>query len=110
MQQPSAMIRRVPFADQQDDRADEDLAPDREGVARAFAEHILVLNEERTANYRVAATRAFDEAKERFRRDDGELPDRGVDPLFDKMRTVMAELESSPEALRAACREIAPSR
>ena len=104
------MIRREPFADQQDDFADEDKAPTREGVARAFAEHVLVLNEERTSNYRVAAARAFDGAKERFRREDGELPAQGEDPLFDKMRTVMAELESSPDALRAAAMEITASR
>jgi hypothetical protein len=104
------MLRREPFADQQDDFADEDLAPDREAVARAFAEHLLVLNDERTSNYRMAATHAFDEAKDRFRRDDGELPRQGDDPLFDKMLTVMAELESSPEALRAACLEIVKSR
>jgi hypothetical protein len=97
------MIRREPFADQQDDMADEDLAATRPAVARAFADHVLVLNEERTSNYRVAATRAFDEAKERFRRPDGELPPQGSDPIFDRMRDVMAELESSPEALRAAC-------
>jgi len=100
------MIRREPFADQQNDFAGEDLAPTLEGVARAFASHVLVLNDERTANYRVAATRAFDEAKERFRRDDGELPKAGDDPRFDKMRNVLAELESSPESLRAACEEI----
>jgi hypothetical protein len=100
------MMRREPFADQQDDFADEVLAPTREGVARAFVSHVFVLNEERTANYRVAATRAFEEAKERFRRDDGELPKAGEDPLFDKMLNVVAELESSPDALRAACEEI----
>ena len=100
------MIRREPFADQQDDFTDEDLAPTREGVAQAFAEHVLLLNEERTSNYRVAATRAFEEVKERFRRDDGELPRQGEDPLFDKMLNVIAELESSPEALRAACADL----
>jgi len=100
------MMRREPFADQQDDFADEDLAPTREGVARAFAAHVVVLNDERTANYRVAATRAFEEAKERFRRDDGELPKVGADPVFDKMLEIVAELESSPEALRAACEKI----
>ena len=104
------MIRREPFADQQDDFADEDLARTRAGVARAFAKHVLVLNDERTSNYRVAATRAFEEAKERFRRKDGELPERGDEPLFDQMTAVMVELESSPEALRAACMEIIRSR
>jgi hypothetical protein len=104
------MMRREPFADQQNDFADEDLAPTRDKVARAFARHVLVLNDERTSNYRVAATRAFEEAKERFRREDGELPARGEDPLFDKMRNVTVELESSPEALRAACMEIVEPR
>jgi hypothetical protein len=104
------MLRREPFADQQDDFADEDLAPDRAAVARAFAEHLLVLNEERTSNYRMAATHAFDEAKDRFRGADGELPKQGDDPLFDKMLTVMAELESSPESLRAACLDIVKPR
>ncbi|HEV2250090.1 MAG TPA: hypothetical protein VGT60_06260 [Candidatus Limnocylindria bacterium] len=104
------MTRRGPFADQQDDFADEDLEPTREGVARAFAEHVLLLNAERTSSYRVAATRAFDAAKERFRRADGELPQPGEDRLLDRMRTVMAELESSPEALRSAAMEIPGSR
>ena len=104
------MTRREPFADQQDDFADEDLAPTREGVARAFAAHVVVLNDERTANYRVAATRAFEEAKERFRRDDGELPRRGTDPLFDRVLAIVDELEGSPEALRAACQEIVRPR
>ncbi|HEX9496417.1 MAG TPA: hypothetical protein VGA38_11730 [Candidatus Limnocylindria bacterium] len=97
------MIRREPFADQQDDHADEDLAPTRELVARAFASHVLVLNDERTANYRVAATHAFDDAKERFLGPDGEPPRAGDDAVFDRMLDVMAELESSPEALREAC-------
>lgn len=104
------MIRREPFADQMDDFADEDREPSRDAVARAFAAHVLVLNAERTSNYRVAATRAFDEVKERFRRDDGELPKAGEDPLFDRMAKVMAEIESSPEALRAACEEIRTDR
>jgi hypothetical protein len=104
------MIRREPFADQQDDFADEDLAPTLADVARAFASHVLVLNEERTANYRVAATRAFDQARERFRREDGELPARGEDALFDRMLTIVDELESSPEALRAACEEVLRGR
>ena len=99
-------MRREPFADQQDDFADEDLAPTRGDVARAFAQHVLLLNEERTANYRVAATRAFAEARERFRRGDGDLPAPGVDPLYDKMLHVLGELEGSPEALRAACLDI----
>lgn len=97
------MRRREPFADQQDDFADEDLAPTLEDVARAFAAHVFALNEERTSNYRVAATRAFDEARERFRKGDGELPTPGEDRLFDKMVHIVDELESSPEALRAAC-------
>src|SRR5438128_13386 len=67
MQGPRAMTERAPFADQQNDMADEDLAPTRRAVARAFATHVLRLNEERQSNYRVAAIRAFDEVKERFR-------------------------------------------
>ena len=104
------MTERAPFADQQNDMADEDLAPTRPAVARAFATHVLRLNEERQSNYRVAAIRAFDEVKERFRRDDGELPAIGADALFDKVSNVVAELESSPEALRSACMEILKPR
>jgi hypothetical protein len=100
------VIRREPFADQQDDFADEDLAPTLADVALAFASHVSVLNDERTSNYRVAATRAFDEARERFRREDGELPAPGQDPLFDQMVHIVDELESSPEALRAACEAV----
>ena len=100
------MIEREPFADQQNDMEDEDHARTREGVARAFATHVLRLNEERQSNYRVAAVRAFDEVKERFRRKDGELPAIGEDALFDKVSNIVVELESSPEALRAACMEI----
>ena len=100
------MIERAPFADQQNDMADEDLAPTRTDVARAYATHVLRLNEERQSNYRVAAVRAFDEVKERFRRKDGELPAIGEDALFDKVSNIVTEIESSPEALRAACMEI----
>lgn len=104
------MLERERYADQQNDMADEDLAPDRGAVARAFAQHVLRLNEERQSNYRVAAVRAFDEVKERFRRDDGELPARGDDPLFDKVRVIVEALEGSPEALREACLEIVEPR
>lgn len=100
------MSERERYADQQDDMEDEDLEPDRAAVARAFARHVLRLNEERQSNYRVAATRAFDEVRERFRREDGELPARGDDPLFDRMLAIVEELEGSPEALRGACLEI----
>lgn len=98
------------YADQQDDMEDENLAPDRAAVARAFARHVLRLNEERQSNYRVAATRAFDEVRERFRREDGELPARGDDPLFDKLLAIVEELEGSPEALRRACLEVVVPR
>ncbi len=104
------MIERAPFSDQQNDMADEDLAPTRTAVARAFATHVLRLNDERQSNYRVAAVRAFDEVKERFRRPDGELPAIGEDALFDKVSNIVVELESSPEALRAACMEILKPR
>jgi len=104
------MIEREPFADQQNDMQDEDHARTREGVARAFATHVLRLNEERQSNYRVAAIRAFDEVKERFRRTDGELPAIGEDELFDRLTKIVTELESSPEALRAACMEILKPR
>jgi len=100
------MKGREPYADQGDDFADEDLAPTLDDVARAFASHVLVLNDERTANYRVAAIRAFEEVKERFRGADGELPAPGADPLFDKVSRIVVELESSPEALRAACADL----
>jgi hypothetical protein len=110
MQVRPAMIERQPYADQQNDMADEDKAPDRAAVAREFAAHVLRLNEERQSNYRVAAIRAFDEMKERFRRDDGELPRRGTDPLFDRVLAIVDELEGSPEALRAACQEIVRPR
>jgi len=104
------MIERAAFADQQNDMQDEDHARTREGVVRAFATHVLRLNDERQSNYRVAAIRAFDEVKERFRGDDGELPAIGDDELFDKLTNVVAELESSPGALRDACLEILKPR
>lgn len=104
------MLEREPYADQQNDMADEDLAPDRGSVAREFAQHVLRLNEERQSNYRVAAIRAFDEVKERFRGDDGELPARGADPLFDRVLAIVDQLEGSPDGLRAVCLEIAKPR
>ena len=104
------MIDRAPFADQQNDMQDEDLAPTPKAVARAFATHVLRLNEERQSNYRVAAIRAFDEVKERFRGADGELPAIGADELYDSVSNIVAELESSPEALRAASMRIVKPR
>src|SRR5438105_15944493 len=101
MQQREAMIRREPYADQEADFADEDLAPALDDVARAFASHVLVLNEERTANYRDAAIRAFDEVKERFRRAIGGLPARGADPLFERISRLDVALEISPKATLA---------
>ena len=97
---------RSPFADQQNEMADEPLEPSREAVARAFAAHILRLNDERQDNYREAATHAFDEARESFRRDDGELPRPGDDHLFDRMTMVIGRLDASPAALRLACEEL----
>src|SRR5438105_15102093 len=110
MQERGQMIEREPFADQQNDMEDEDHARTREGVARAFAEHVLRLNEERQSNYRVAAIRAFDEVKERFRREDGELPARGDDRLFDKVLVVVEEPEGSPQTMRAAGMELVQPR
>jgi hypothetical protein len=94
------------FADQQNEMLDEAQAPSREAVARAFAAHILRLNDERQDNYREAATHAFDDARESFRRDDGALPHPGEDRLFDCMTMVIGRLEASPEAVRLACEEL----
>jgi hypothetical protein len=94
------------FADQQNEMADEPQAPSREAVARAFAAHVLRLNDERQDNYREAATHAFDDARESFRRADGALPHPGEDHLFDCMTMVIGRLEASPEAVRLACEEL----
>jgi len=101
------MSERVPYADQQDENVDVAHERTRSDVARAFAERVMRLNEERQDNFREAAMHAFDEAKERFRSDDRELPAHGADPLFDAMTAVVDQLDSSPEALRAACEEVA---
>jgi hypothetical protein len=102
----TAWQRGSPFADQQNELAGEPLEPSREEVARAFAAHILRLNDERQDNYREAATHAFDDARESFRLADGALPRPGDDPLFDGLTMVIARIEASPEAVRLACEEL----
>lgn len=97
------MTMRGPYADQSTPDTALAADPDPSAVARAFADLALERNLERQDNYREAVEHAFDDAKERFRDARGELPAPGSDPLFDAMAAVIEQLESSPEALRAAC-------
>ena len=103
-------MSREPYADQQDELVSLAREDTRADVARAFAGIVLWLNEERQDNFREAVQHAFDDAKERFRGDDGELPPPGEDPIFDAMVAVVDQVDGSPEALHAACLELVPPR
>jgi hypothetical protein len=67
------------------------------------AERVALWNEFRTDNFQDNVVRQVNDARERWRGDDGELPRRGNDPLFDALMGMADAAESSPVAVRDAC-------
>jgi hypothetical protein len=80
---------------------------ERAGVLADVAERVALLNEFRTDDFRDGVTRLVNEARERWRDAEGELPPWGNDPMFDALRGLVEAADSSPIAVRdAAARAI----
>jgi hypothetical protein len=69
------------------------------------AECVALWNEFRTDDFQDNVVRQVNDARERWRGDDGELPRRGSDPLFDALMGMADAADSSPVVVRDACAE-----
>ena len=69
------------------------------------AERVALWNEFRTDGFQDRVVRQVNDARERWRGEDGELPRRGRDPVFDALIGMADAAESSPAAVRDACAE-----
>ena len=78
---------------------------DRADALADVAERVALWNEFRTDNFQDSVVRQVNGARERFRGDDGELPRRGRDPVFDALMGMADAADSSPVAVRDACAE-----
>jgi hypothetical protein len=69
------------------------------------AERVALWNEFRTDDFQDSVVRQVNDARERWRGEDGELPRRGRDPVFDALLGMADAADSSPVAVRDACAE-----
>jgi hypothetical protein len=69
------------------------------------AERVALWNEFRTDGFQDSVARAVNDARENWRADDGSLPRRGADPLFDALLGLTDMADASPTAVRDACAE-----
>jgi hypothetical protein len=67
------------------------------------AKRVALWNEFRTDNFQDSVVRQVNDARERWRGDDGELPRRGRDPVFDALIGMADAADASPVAVRDAC-------
>ena len=70
-----------------------------------IAERVALWNEFRTDGFQDSVARAVSDARENWRSDDGRLPRRGSDPMFDALLGLIDMADSSPTAVRDACAE-----
>lgn len=84
------------------DRPEESQAARRQLLAEV-AERVALLNEFRTDDFQDVVVRLVRETREHWRDDRGELPPFGLDPLYDALRGIEEEADSSPLAVRDAC-------
>ena len=69
------------------------------------AERVALWNEFRTDNFQDNVVRRVHEARELWRREDGNLPRRGSEPLFDALLGLADMADASPTAVRDVCAE-----
>ena len=77
---------------------------DRADALAEVAERVALLNEFRTDDFQDRVVRMVHEAREHWR-EEGELPQRGHDPLYDALVAIADVADSSPVAVRDACAE-----
>jgi hypothetical protein len=80
-------------------------AKERADTLATVAERVALWNEFRTDGFQDTVVRQVNSARERWRGDDGELPRRGRDPMFDALLGLADAADSSPLAVRDACAE-----
>jgi hypothetical protein len=78
---------------------------DKADALADVAERVALSNEFRTDGFQDSVVRQVNDARERWRGDDGELPRRGRDPVFDALIGMADAADSSPVAVRDACAE-----
>lgn len=67
------------------------------------AERVALWNEFRADSFQDNVARAVNDARENWRADDGSLPRRGADPMFDALLGLVDMADASPTAVRDAC-------
>jgi hypothetical protein len=71
-------------------------------VLADVAEGVALWNEFRTDDFQDDVVRLVNDARERWRDEDGELPPPGTDPLFDALMGLADAADSAPLAVREA--------
>jgi hypothetical protein len=69
------------------------------------AEQVALWNEFRTDDFQDNAVHEVNDARENWRGEDGQLPKRGGDPMFDALMGIADMADASPIAVRDACAE-----
>ena len=78
---------------------------DKADALTEVAERVALWNEFRTDNFQDNVVRRVNEARELWRGEDGDLPRRGSDSLFDALLGMADMADASPTAVRDACAE-----
>jgi hypothetical protein len=78
---------------------------DKADALADVAERVALSNEFRTDGFQDSVVRQVNDARERWRGENGELPRRGRDPVFDALIAMADAADSSPLAVRDACAE-----
>jgi ABC-type branched-subunit amino acid transport system substrate-binding protein len=75
---------------------------ERARVLADVAERVALKNEFRSDDFQDVVTRMVNEARERWRDAQGDLPRWGTDPMFDALNGLAEAADSSPIAVRDA--------
>jgi hypothetical protein len=78
---------------------------ERVQVLAEAAERVALLNEFRSDNFQDTVVRLVNDARENWRGQNGDLPKRGSDTMFDALMGLADESDASPIAVRDVCAE-----